>query len=483
MIGGCRFIFIHNSGRHITSHSVIFHYMGLKFREIGNKLKDSIRRMRKEKAPEKEKAESVKAPRLSDEAYALLEKLFSELGPRPAASMESRNAARKIAGIFNTFTDDVTVTTGRIIPGLLRWMTLSLVVFSSLVFIFSVFGLPYIAIAAGVFFVISSINELGMKKNPLRSFFPTDDAANVHCVIDPEGEVERTIIFSAHHDTAEMKEETGDGILSRLNLQTGVLSFIGLNLVVVIQIIVELLQGRLFAAGLAPWPILILILIMFSLIALSLYRNLKAGESFTSGAGANLSGVAVISTLGKYFASEKKQGRGCRSTRLVFVSFDGEECGAEGSSIWYRDNSHILVNPVNLNFDGLYSPSELALLSSDGNGFVSLSSSLASRCSMLSSGMGYSIRVGKIGWFRGCTDAVSAAVNGIKATTMTSMADGKEGISHTAEDTPDKVSPEALSIAMSVAIKLVDDAERKDENDGASASLLDNGRKYRLSRY
>ena len=66
---------------------------------------------------------------------------------------------------------------------------------------------------------------------------------------------------------------------------------------------------------------------------------------------------------------------------------------------------------------------------------------------------------------------------------MTSMADGKEGISHTAEDTPDKVSPEALSIAMSVAIKLVDDAERKDENDGASASLLDNGRKYRLSRY
>ena len=457
--------------------------MRLDFREIGNKLKDSIKKLKKEKAPEKESVESVKAPKLSDEAYDLLVRLYEELGPRPAASAASRNAARKIGNIFETFSEDVTVTTGRIIPRLLRWMRLSMAIAASLAFLFAIIGLPYLSLAISIFFIISSVNELGMKKNPLRSFFPTDDAANVHAVIEPDGDVERTIIFSAHHDTAAVKEKDVEDLLSKLNLQTGVISYICFNAIVLVQIIVEIVQKRFFSFNFPFWPVAILLFLFFTVTIVSLVRTLHPDEEFTSGVGDNLSGVSVVATLGKYFASEKKQGRGCRTTRLVFVSFDGEECGAEGSSIWYRDNSHILLNPVNLNFDGLYSPENLAFLSSDGNGFVSLSASLASKCSLLSSGMGYNVKVGKLGFLGGCTDAVSAAVNGIKATTLTSMADGKESFSHTDEDKPENVSSEALSVAMSVAIKLVEDMDKEDEKDDIHTGLLDNGRKYRLSRY
>ena len=63
------------------------------------------------------------------------------------------------------------------------------------------------------------------------------------------------------------------------------------------------------------------------------------------------------------------------------------------------------------------------------------------------------------------------------------MASGKENPAHTADDTPDKVSPEALSIALSTAIKIVDEMDGKDEKEEEVAGLLENGRKYRLSRY
>ena len=138
---------------------------------------------------------------------------------------------------------------------------------------------------------------------------------------------------------------------------------------------------------------------------------------------------------------------------------------------------------MNINFDGLYNEEDLAFLSSDGNGFVPLSASLASRCSLLSIEMGYGIQTGKLGLLGGSTDAASAAAAGIDATTLTSMAKNRETPAHTEEDTPDKVSQEALSMAMSVAIKLINEIDSKDEEEEAAPSILDSGRKYRLSRY
>lgn len=462
----------------------IFQDMGLKFGRIREMLQSGIRKLKKEKRPSSEPAESVKAPKLSEEAYSLLEKLYDELGPRPAATAASRNAARKIGSIFETFSNDVTVTTGRIIPDIHRWMILSGAVVVLSMFLFSLIGLPYISFAIGLFFSFSVINELRLKKNPMRSFFPSDDAANVHAVIEPEGTVEHTVILSAHHDTAAVSDSEKEGLLSKLTIQTGAIGFIILSFLILLQILIELFNGKLFSFGLPHWSLLILQMVSVSWSVISfllVYR--KSGEAYTGGAGDNLSGVAVVATLGKYFAEKKKQGKGLEGTRLVFVSFDGEECGSEGSAIWYRDNSHILTDPVNINFDGLYNESDLAFLSSDGNGFVPLSSTLASKCSLLSIEMGYKIPTGKLGFLGGSTDAVSASVNGISATTLTSMACGKVLPVHTMDDTPDKVSKEALSIAMSVAIKYIEEIDCRDEYVEKKGMFFDDNRKYKLSRY
>lgn len=463
--------------------SAIFRYMGLKFGKIGEKLKKTIGKFGKEKPREPEPVETVSAPKLSDEAYSLLKKLYEELGPRPAASLSSKNAARKISVVFESFTEDVSVTTGKIVPQINRWMLISAIVCSAVVFIFTLIGLPYISLIAGILFILSFCNELRMGENPLRSLFPSSEATNVHAVIEPDGVVEHTIVFSAHHDSAPISKKVGDGIFKKLSLQTGCVGFIVLVFLSFVETAVELFTSRLLLPGFIGWIMALFVFLSFALSLFSMLGPLFTDGSYTAGAGDNLSGVSIVATLAEYFSMKRREGKGLSSTRLVFASFDGEECGAAGSRIWYQENANILVNPVNLNFDGIYKLEDLAFLSSDGNGFISLSSSLASKCSQIASEMGYKVQTGKLGFLGGATDAASAATFGIKATTLTSMVQSEDCPAHTAEDTPDKVSPEALSVAMSIAIKLAEDIDRKEEGNKEREGLLDGERKYRLSRY
>ena len=457
--------------------------MGLSFRDIGGKLRNGLGKLRKAKPAPPEPAEAVKAPKLSDEAYSLLQKLYDELGPRPAASPESRRAARRIADIFERISDDTTLTSARIVPRLRHWMLMTAMLVSAIMLLFSFIGLPYISVALGVLFSIAVFRELSGRSNPLRSLFPSDDAANVHAVIEPDGEVERTVILSAHHDTAAIQKTEKGKILSLLSLQTAAIGYAVQLACSAVQVVVELLHGRLLGVNMPHWLLAILLIGASAAALASVYAVSKAEGEHTSGAGDNLSGVSVVATLGRYFSDLKRSGSGLSSTRIVLVSFDGEECGAEGSAVWYRDSSHILINPININFDGLYSPDDLAFLSADGNGLVPLSSSLASRCSQIAAGMGFGVKTGRMGILGGETDAASAARCGIKATTLTSMACGKVTPAHTEEDAPDKVSPEALSIAMSVAIKLIEGMDRRDESASKGPGAFDGDRRYRLSRY
>ena len=279
--------------------------------------------------------------------------------------------------------------------------------------------------ALGVLFSIAVFRELSGRSNPLRSLFPSDDAANVHAVIEPDGEVERTVILSAHHDTAAIQKTEKGKIFSLLSLQTAAIGYAVQLACSAVQVVVELLQGGLLGVNMPHWLLAILLIGASAAALFSVYAVSKAEGEHTSGAGDNLSGVSVVATLGRYFSDLKRSGSGLSSTRIVLVSFDGEECGAEGSAVWYRDSSHILINPININFDGLYSPDDLAFLSADGNGLVPLSSSLASRCSQIATGRmnGLVVRIygseGSLEWEQHFPDYVKYTPRG-KATEILS---------------------------------------------------------------
>ena len=456
---------------------------GMGIKGLFNGIKGKIEDLRKKGKPEVRAAEDgTRSVRLSDEAFSLLCALAEELGPRPAASQQSRQAARRIASEMGKHTDDVTLTTGRIFPFVGRSMKIFLHIFTLASIVLAFIGLPYLSLAAIALYLYAFYGEVMKSGGWLRTFMATDEAANVHAVIESEDEAERTIIFSAHHDSAPLKKET-DGkpldFISSRYLQPSVLACV--FILTVISIVNELMRGVFWAFNLPSIPVIILLLAAAGLTVLSFMSLGKDDSGYSPGAGDNLSGVSVVVTLLSYFANERKNGRGLRKTRLVFVSFDGEECGREGSKLWYRDNAYLLGNAENLNFDGIYDEKDLAFLTMDGNGFVPLSSNLALRCSSIASAMGYKTATGKLGFLSGESDAASAALSSIDATTLTSMASGHAGAAHTSDDIPDKVSEEALSRAIAIGIRL---AKEEDGKEGEKeASVFDGERKYKLSRY
>lgn len=462
--------------------SAILRHMG-KFGAFASRLKETVARIKDRKnVVAQEETEEVPPIRLSDEAMAFIRTFSADgEGGRKAASEESRSFARKIAAEFRNFAD-TTITTLRISPDVEKAMTVIASVFSLSMFLLINMGVPYLAVAFSMFYIVQFYNELTKGKNRFRRFFMTAEASNVHAVIEPEGECTHTVVFTSHHDTAEIrrKEEGIKGILS--SLLPLVVSYASLSLLSLIMVVVETAGGRLLAFNRSPLVVFILSLILL-LPSVSAYFHLKSYTGrFAPGAGDNLSGLAVVRTLLHYFSREKKEGRGLSSVRLVFASFDGEECGTAGSLGWFGSNSHLLTDPLVINFDGIYKEDDLVFLVKDGNGLIPLSFSLASRCSRTASSMGYRMGVGKLGFLGGETDAASAAVQGIPAVTLTSMAPGTDTPAHTEEDTPDKVSEEAVSRAISVAIKLVAEVDGADDK-GKGNDYLGSGRRYKISKY
>ncbi len=421
---------------------------------------------------------------LSDDARILLEELYSELGARPAATKESRRAARRIATILEQYTDDVTITSARIYTSVFKALIISLLCVSPIISIATIFNIPILALSISTIWLVSLIMQLKKKKNIFKAIMPSDEAANVHGILEPDDIVEETIVFTAHHDTAPENKAQKTFSLRYFTLYyLPALGFLILILTIISEFFYDIFRSS-FVPSMALVPF-----ICFSVVGLLLtYAPVACiktiGKDYVSGAGDNLSGVSVVVEILRYFSALKKRGNGLKHTRLVFASFDGEECGAQGSYAWFKDNSKILCNARVVNFDGLYKCDDLVFLTQDGNGLVPLSAALASKCAEIAHLMGYKIDTGKLGIMAGETDAMSAAKNGYKATTLTSMRPEVKTPAHTSDDTPDKVEKDALAASILIGIKLAeleDSKWLKDKND-ESVQFLDQNKRYKLTK-
>ncbi len=101
---------------------------------------------------------------LSDDARILLEELYSELGARPAATKESRRAARRIATILEQYTDDVTITSARIYTSVFKALIISLLCVSPIISIATIFNIPILALSISTIWLVSLIMQLKKKK-------------------------------------------------------------------------------------------------------------------------------------------------------------------------------------------------------------------------------------------------------------------------------------------------------------------------------
>lgn len=410
---------------------------------------------------------------LAKKAYSYIEKL-SMIGDRPAASKASRRAANNISSIFEGFADSVRMVQVGIDPLLGTFWTkiipLLMILSSFLVFL----GLGYVSFILSALSGFELFLELVKGRSLLSRFMSRSVGQNVEAVIEAGEDAGRTVIFSSHLDSARLENRTEDKL--PLGLTAASITY---NLFISFAFCAgELSRGVLLKPNIPSFlPFLAVIPSAFlSVMALVKAWNFYS-SSYSPGCGDNLSGVGVSLALCEYFSRNKPS-----SVRLVFVSFDGEECCRQGSLAYYAEN-RFEGKVENINFDGLYRSGDLAIISGEAvdSGFVD--DSLASVIGETAKAMGYPVKVGRLDMFSGATDASSARKYGIPAATITCMAPGVETPAHSKGDVLQAIETDTLEKALGIAIKYVNsiDAEESRQETSARQDSLLSGRKYKIS--
>lgn len=434
-----------------------------------------------------ENIEALKSGRLAVLAFSRLEKLISTFGPRPAGSLESRSVARALAEDFRLYSDDSIITSFRDTPGKYYGYFRLIALASPLMLLLAFLGQPFISLVGFLYLSRSFYKEVILyKKTKLVSFFPKKDLTNVHAVIEPEEAVKSTIIFSSHHDSAPLFKYREDEKFSYfLSFYLPFILFSISGFFVFIHSIIKLFQLNLFGFDFPnlPMAVFIIVLLVFNIINYRLWFFVTKKHS--PGSGDNLVSSCLLVEVAHYFFWKKQIDKGLKHTRLIFVSFDGEEVGLLGSKAWYDKYEKELINPININIDSLFNENELSLLIKDANGRTSLDKALAAKLAEIAEKMGYEAKVGSLPFLSGATDAASAANKGIRATSLIGIALDKSGKEpyHTENDLPSSLSLSMLEKVISILIKYVEKEHNDfDEEDSQTQLLLDTSKKLDIVR-
>ena len=411
----------------------------------------------------------LRAASLADSALKETQRLIDEFGSRLTGSSSCKKCAIEIDKRINEYCDFSSIQEFNH-KGIAYsfWIKfIPYVYISSLLLL--LFGLPILSLALNGLFGFYVYREYIIYKPLFEKKFKDTEGINTHGIIEPKGEVKNTILFSSHHDSAPLLNKNRGDKGYFLNVEAPLLLF-GCSVIMnIVQLFVELISKRLFHIGFPPLTsIVLLVLLLLATPIVYKIINFYSKEG-SPGAGDNLISSSILIQLSRYFNWRKAADEGLKNTRLIFASFDAEEVGLRGSKIWFDKHEALLKNPIQLNFDCIYSSDELVFIDSDLNGLMPLSKKLAQNCVKLSTSMGYEAKNHPLPFLSGATDAASGYRANVEACTLMALNFGngiKNSYFHTKNDTVDKIEDKAVEKAISIAIKLsksIDDGKFNDE--------------------
>lgn len=440
------------------------------------------------KAKRIEGVEPLKASRLAALVLERTKTILEACPRRRAGSGEARQAAAMLAEAFSVHCDNVEVEELRASEKDSLLLFHILPVAAPIMLILCWTGLPFLAL------VIAAVLAFGICRTVLLCHsllkgkgHHGEKMANVWASIEPEGEVERTIVFTAHHDSARMLNlERDDAGGLYLCLHAPLVHFIMLTVTSLSLFVTEIFTGGLLSFN-AP-PLSMLVLLVLLTLTCPLYWKLfhLQGGKASPGAGDNLVSCAMLTELAHYFSWLKGEGKGMDSTRLVFASFDGEECGLKGSEAWYAKHAEELVDACVVNIDCPIRISDLTILTRDVNGFQPLSKELAGELATIAQSMGWKARLGAMSFMMGASDAASAARHGFEATTLMGIASTgpMSDVIHSDEDDYEILDRKSLEAFLAICIKFAEEKGRtvRDQEKVKVPALEDSRRKFNLTR-
>ena len=380
------------------------------------------------------------------------EALVGRHGPRLAGSEPAKAAARELAEELRGFCDSVRAEEFeahpasfyaymKVLPAAYLLGLLSILAFRGL------YLAPLLGLVSGIALMASQFGLYGRLGDRL---FPRRTCLNVEGVVEPAGEAEFELIVSGHHDSAPVAR-----IYSGPFQRWYAFAIFAPYPFFLLQ--AGLLASLIARPGSAPpaWAPAVLLSGLPFAVAYFLLVDTRRGSP---GAGDNLVSSVLAATIARELAARK--GELLRRTRLRAASFDAEEAGLRGSAAYMRARRGERGGlPVfMLNFDSLYSASELHVLVSDVNGTVRLSRGMAEDAADCLRAEGHDPRLYPMAFGGGATDAAEAARAGVQATTVIAMPTAvvREGlVYHTPRDRVEAIEPGVVEACLRLVARYV----------------------------
>lgn len=412
--------------------------------------------------------EKIESTRMAKRALQMVSALIEKHGSRLTGSSACKAVADELESLFQKQCDMSVKESFFVHPdAFLGWINI-LVLLYPIALLFAWLSLPIISLALMGASLVIMLTQFLLYRELIDPLFAKAEGFNVYGVLEPKGEVEQTVIYSGHHDSAKVFTFYVDKPeLYLLRIGIGIGAILALTLLTIIQSFYQGFTGSLFRVHLPPVGFIVVLGFLTLILPWVLKLSKFASKEGTPGAGDNLIASTMGVELARYFKERKEGDKALAKTRLIFASFDSEEAGLRGSRAFYqrhKDNKELLKGRVwNFNVDCPYNAKDLFFLTSDINGSVKLSQEMATECVTIAKSMGFEAFSQPIAILTGGTDAAEAAKVGIEATTLMAMPwdnKNRSNVYHTLDDLPEAIDPVAIERALSIAIRFIEQVDK-----------------------
>jgi acetylornithine deacetylase/succinyl-diaminopimelate desuccinylase-like protein len=382
-----------------------------------------------------------------DTPYRFVDHFIRTFGPRRAGSEAEKLAQHYVAQELDTFCDRVEVQ---------PFMDALTAKFSSLrifcLLFWSALLLPVVSVPLA--FAVAAVNAVlyvghfVMYRNWLDFLFPKKESRNVSGIIEPTGEVRRTLLFAGHMDSTP--EFIWWYWFKDWGIRMMLVAGISFALLPIFYLVAMMMDMEVWMS--VGWWIFV------ALSPLALTFFFIHGERVVDGAQDNLSGVAVAHAVGKRLAQARLS-----NTRIMVVSFGSEETGLKGSAAMVeRFGKELRATPHHLiNLDGILDIDNMFVIESELSIGVTHDKALAARVAEAFERNGLPPKLGTIPV--GGTDASSFSRNGLSAMSIVGLPmDRLHPTYHTRLDTIDCLTPATLDRMVDILVDLAKDWDAND---------------------
>ncbi|MCX8123701.1 MAG: M28 family peptidase [Spirochaetes bacterium] len=392
---------------------------------------------------------------LTNFAFTIVKTIIDNIGPRPSCSEHSHLTARIFFYLYKAYCHSVQLQSFITHPHaflgfltLVPWLYIAAVIFLLI---------KLYIVAAFIFTLANSIaiRQFILYKATFDFLYTPQTGYNAIGMINPKKEVRQQIIISGHHDSAyEFRFMRTTPRLYRIRVASIILSMVG-SLILAWLIVINRYSYNLHTVH----AIFMVVIILLGILNMQMlfFKSNRA----TPGAGDNLIASAITVVLAKFYSNYRPH-----YTRLIFASFDGEECGLKGSKAFANEYKKLIgcMPTYHLNIDSLYRPELIKFLTSDVNGFVTLSEEFAKTCVATAHSKGYAASTFAMYPGTGATDAAPLAQAGARATTLIALpteVEKQHSVYHTMNDTVENIHADVVKAAIEIVNSVTEFLDKK----------------------